>query len=648
VKSMPSWPPEVRAKFKNSYPYVDKIAFVSRQIVSGIKDYKCPYEATADCSKVDYDRYRTFDGRCNNKQRPTWGSYASPFARFYEPKYEDGYHMPRGAKFQVDVGYLSRLPSPRKVSAAIIKSKNVSDTTHTHAVMQFGQFLDHDFSSTAKSEYSCCDPSLRTKYVCFDIDLTGDEFYGNFSEPRKCMDFSRSFTHCGSTTKWLEQINAATAFLDASMIYGVTKEVSDLLRSHSDGLLKINKNASLPHFLPSRLDLGLPATKELSGNNFVAGDGRAEAHSTILSTHILWLREHNRIASQMAAAVKQKALAYLADPLALDEFVFQETRKIIAAEIQTIVYKEWLPAVLSPDTIGKFNLQLSPDSTYYPETNPAIKNEFATAAYRFGHSLVNDVFEGKDQPWLLSNAFGDARFAVFENQTTHGAENELEGMCAQPMLAMDRYITKELTQNLYMNKNIMNNSTKGKGFDLAALNIQRGRDHGVPGYNDVRAALGLQRIPSMEYKPVEIDQEGWDAFKQVYKSPDDIDLYPAGLAEKALPGGILGPTFSHMIGDQFRVIKDGDRFFYTHSKGPGAGGYPTDIQNMIMRIRLSDVICSNTHIEELQGNVFMLENGASNAMEKCNDPQRLQKLDLTRILDNALQKYQSTNPSMQG
>ena len=65
---------------------------------------------------------------------------------------------------------------------------------------------------------------------------------------------------------------------------------------------------------------------------------------------------------------------------------------------------------------------------------------------------------------------------------------------------------------------------------------------------------------------------------QVYKSPNDIDLYPAGLAEAALPGGILGPTFSHMIGDQFRVIKDGDRFFYTHSKGPGAGGYPTDIQ----------------------------------------------------------------------
>ena len=132
-------------------------------------------------------------------------------------------------------------------------------------------------------------------------------------------------------------------------VYGVNKEVSDMLRSHSDGMLKMNKNKTLPHFLPSRYvlpkyapptrvfflhflnkrksffrsDLGLPATNELSGDNFVAGDGRAEAHPTILSTHILWLREHNRIASRMAAAIKQKSVAYLADPRQLDEFVFQ-------------------------------------------------------------------------------------------------------------------------------------------------------------------------------------------------------------------------------------------------------------------------------------------------------------------------------------
>jgi len=638
-KSMPSWPAEVRAKFKNSYPYVEEIAYTSRKILSGVKDYKCPYVAYADCNNSNlYDRYRTFDGRCNNKKNPMWGAFASPLARFFQPKYEDGYHMPRGAQFKVGGGYLSRLPSARKVSAGIITAKNVTDATHSHAVMQFGQFLDHDFSSTAKSEYSCCDPSLRTKYVCFDIDLSGDEFYGNFSTPRDCMDFTRSFTHCGSTTKWLEQINVATSFLDASMVYGVTKEVSDRLRSHSNGMMKMS--TLLPHFLPTRTELGMAVEPNLSGENFVAGDGRAESHSTILSTHTLWLREHNRIAGLMLEELKKRSPPFMADPKQLDEFVYQETRKILAAELQNIVYNDWLPAIFSPDTRHKYNLEITPDSTYDPMVNPSIRNEFATVAYRFGHSLVSDVFKGKNQPWRLGMFFGDPRFAVRENQTNHGSENELEGMCSQPMMKMDRSITEELTHNLYLNKKVLNNDTKGRGFDLASLNIQRGRDHGIPDYNTVRGLLGMATIHSMDNRPLEIDEEAWAAFKQVYTNPDDIDLYPAGLAEMAVPGGgILGPTFTHIIGEQFKMLKNGDRFFYTHTKGPGAAGYPTHIQKMMMNIHLSDILCLNTHMESIQQNVFFLENVGSNVREACNPQQRAQKLDLGKIIDIAISNY---------
>ena len=124
--------------------------------------------------------------------------------------------MPRGAKYVKGSGYQSRLPSARKVSSEILQSKNVSDPTHTHALMQFGQLLDHDMSWSGKAEHSCCGPDLRYRYLCFNIDLSGDKFYSNFS--RDCMDFTRSFTHCGSSTKWLEQINGATAFLDASFV----------------------------------------------------------------------------------------------------------------------------------------------------------------------------------------------------------------------------------------------------------------------------------------------------------------------------------------------------------------------------------------------------------------------------------------------
>jgi len=635
-KSMPSWPADVRAKFKNSYPYVEEIGYTSRKILSGVKDYKCPYVANVDCNdSILYDRYRTFDGRCNNKKNPMWGAFASPLARFFQPKYEDGYHMPRGARFKVGSGYLSRLPSARKVSAAIITSKNTTDETHTHAVMQFGQFLDHDFSSTAKSEYSCCDPKLRSKYVCFDIDLSGDEFFGNFSTPRDCMDFTRSYTHCGSTTKWLEQINVATSFLDASMIYGVTKEISDKLRSHSNGMMVMSK--FLPHFLPNRNEVGMQAEPNLSGENFMSGDGRAESHPTILSTHTLWMREHNRIANLMLEQVKKRSPPFMADPQKLDEFIYQETRKIVAAQIQNIVYSDWLPAIFSSETRHKYNLEISPDSTYDPMANPSIRNEFATVAYRFGHSLVSDVFKGKNQPWRLGAFFGDPTFAIRENETNHGSENELEGMCSQPMMKMDRSITEELTHNLYLNKKVLNNDTEGRGFDLASLNIQRGRDHGVPDYNTIRGLLDMPIIDSMDNKPAEIDEEAWAAFKQVYTNPADIDLYPAGIAEMAIPGGgILGPTFTYMIGEQFKMLKNGDRFFYTHTKGPGAAGYPTDIQNMIMNIHLSDILCLNTHIESIQGNVFFLENAGNNAREACNPKQRAQKLDLGKIIDNAI------------
>ena len=54
--------------------------------------------------------------------------------------------------------------------------------------------------------------------------------------------------------------------------------------------------------------------------------------------------------------------------------------------------------------------------------------DFQKFFFRFGHSLVSDIFEGKNQPWKLGKFFGDPLFAVFENETQHGAENEIEGI----------------------------------------------------------------------------------------------------------------------------------------------------------------------------------------------------------------------------
>jgi hypothetical protein len=78
----------------------------------------------------------------------------------------------------------------------------------------------------------------------------------------------------------------------------------------------------------------------------------------------------------------------------------------------------------------------------------------------------------------------------------------------------------------------------GFGSDLASLNIQRGRDHGIPSYNEIRKLIGLASITSMSDRPSEFSAENWDSLASVYKQPDDIDAYPAGLAESPLPGWI--------------------------------------------------------------------------------------------------------------
>ena len=76
----------------------------------------------------------------------------------------------------------------------------------------------------------------------------------------------------------------------------------------------------------------------------------------------------------------------------------------------------------------------------------------------------------------------------------------------------------------------------GKGHDLVSLNVQRGRDHGLPSYNAFRQFFGLEPILSMDQRPDEIAQDAWDSFKLVYREPNDIDPFAGGIAETPIPG----------------------------------------------------------------------------------------------------------------
>lgn len=264
-----------------------------------------------------------------------------------------------------------------------------------------------------------------------------------------------------------EQINQNTAFVDASQVYGENACICRKLRGFSGRLNSTTHPVRGKELLP--LSPTHPECKAASGYCFIAGDGRASEQPGLTVIHTIFMREHNRIVEGLRGV----------NPHWNGEQLFDHARRINIAINQHITYNEFLPRVLSWNAVNLYGLKLLPTGYYKdfnPSCNPAIVTEFATAAYRIGHSLLRPhiprlsaTHQPIDPPILLRDGF----FKV-DMLLQPGMLDEISrGLVATPMETLDQFITGEVTNHLFEDRRI-----PFSGVDLVALNIQRGRDHG--------------------------------------------------------------------------------------------------------------------------------------------------------------------------
>ena len=295
---------------------------------------------------------------------------------------------------------------------------------------------------------------------------------------------------------------------------------------------------------------------------FAAGDGRANENLHLTTMHVLWARQHNNLANKLSQI----------NPSWNDEKLYQESRRIIGAQLQHIAYTEFVPIVLGEKEINSRNLRPLNSGFRKANTtvNPELANNFASSAFRFAHTLLPGLMRITNAEKGTTSYVELHRmlFNPYSLYTQGGVANSVNMATSNLIQQTSTHVTSQLTRHLFEDPS--SNKTVPCGLDLVSLNIQRGRDHGLPGYSQWRKYCGLKKPETFSDLKGDLDPDALEAISKLYSSVDDVDLYTGALAEVHKSDGIVGPTFTCLIGEQFERTQKGDTFWYENSDQPGS------------------------------------------------------------------------------
>src|SRR5215213_49179 len=436
--------------------------------------------------------FRSADGSGNNLADSTMNAAGDAFDRVGPAHFVDGISVP----------ILDDFPNPRDISNIVVGQGESPNNPQGFSgyIYAWGQFIDHDLDL------------MKGGHV--DLSVHGPD--GTVVPVNRVEPAAGTGPGTGTPST---ATNDISGWLDASMVYGSDAATANSLRAQ-DGS---------GHLLTSDGD-NLPIVNGV----FLAGDVRAQENPSLTALQTLFVREHNFQVDKLHAA----------HPDWDGEHLYQEARAIVGGEIENITYNEFLPHVLGQNAISAYH-------GYNASVDANITEEFAGAAYRWGHSTVSEETSKLDNDRTEHDvlALKDAFFQNVADFTANGgADGVLRHLSDDLHPAMDVRIVEDLRNFLF---------DPPGAIDLAAINIQRGHDLGLGTLNETRVSLGL--TPYTSFDQITNDKETVAAMTQAFGSVDKVDLWTGGLAEKAFgngaKAGILGETFNTIVDNQFTALR---------------------------------------------------------------------------------------------
>ena len=593
-----------------------------------------------DIPKIAGIEYRRPDGACNNRFAPNNGMASGGYFReiLSQAYYDDFIDHER----TMSVDRVTKLPSSRLVSVKLHGQHLSPDPKMNLLFMQYGQFIAHDFTEIVSFRptqqvvqnlgYDCCSPTILADGTlrhpeCFAMTVPADDpFYA--SHGVKCLNFIRAAPvppwDCAIGTR--EQMNGQTSFIDLSAMYGSDTHRVNSLRLFEKGMLKTTRlnRHQYPPLTKERNECDIPQSSKLSC--FMTGDDRGNMHIQLISMQVVFFRNHNRIANKLSAI----------NPHWDDERLFQESRRILSAMHQHITYGSYLPLLVGPAFMKKHDLYPRSEG-FYTGYSSLVDAGAGLAVSHSAFRLHNQIVGMLDKYQSTSShpipkPTGKIRFSdtFFDPRLLYNASNldaVLNGMMFQAMSRSHNTMDHEVSQQLFRGRN------KTYGSDLAAIDIQRGRDVGLSGHNSWIQYCGKTKYVSIDdmKRNEEFDPDFVERLKELYVNVDDIDVWSGGIAEKHVEGGNVGPTFACLIAFQFARLKRGDRFFYeNHMTGTAFTGSQL---KEIRKSGMARLMCDGgDNVSVVPRNPFMFPSD-QNPTVSCSNTNEVPAIDFSAWTD---------------